>query len=59
MPVRENHTRHIVGSIQDRRKIGQHEVNAKHVLLGKHDSAIQQGNLAVDLEGSTVAADLA
>ena len=48
---------HIFLSFNQPRPIRENEVDTEHVLFGKHQPDVDQGNLAVDLEGGAVAAD--
>ena len=57
--VREHDADDVVEAVPDRAEVGQDQVDAGLVLLGEEHAAVDDEDLAVDLEGGHVAADLA
>ena len=49
----------VVAALDQPGEVGEDEVDAQHVGLGEHQPAVEEHDLAVDLDGGAVAADLA
>lgn len=57
--VGEHDSQHVVEAVADRREVRKDQVDARLILLGEEHPAVDDKDLAVDLEGRHVATDLA
>ena len=59
MGVGDHHAPDVLTTVRQPAPVGEDEVNTEHVLLGEHQTAVDQGDLATDFDGGAVAPDLA
>jgi hypothetical protein len=58
MAVRQHAADDLVGPFVHPREVGQNNVDAEHVVVGKHEPAVEQQDLVLVLERRAVASDL-
>jgi len=59
VPMAQEDAEHVFASIEKVGDVGQDQVDAEHVLMGKHQSRVDDEDLLLPLEGPHVDADLA
>ena len=59
MPVAEEDAEHVAAPVEQIRDVREDEVDAEHVLLGKHQARVDDEDLLLPFEGPHVDADLA
>ena len=57
--VREDYATNIVSSLNQPAPVGEHEVDTQHIFLWKHETAVDQRDLTVELDRCAIPADLA
>ena len=58
MTVGDYHAFHVLLPLGQPGPVRKHQVDTQHVVFGKHETHIDECDLAFDLDGGTVAADL-
>jgi hypothetical protein len=58
VPVGEDDALHVVLPVDQPPPIGEHQVDAEHVLLGEHQPAVDEGHPILHLDRCAVAPDL-
>ena len=58
MPVGEDDGLNLFAILQQIRNIGNHEINSQHIVLGEHQSCVDQQNLIVHAKNRHIFADL-